>query len=220
MTSTRIIILYHHPVSSSRIIIPYHHLISSSRIISYHHPVSSSHIIIPYHHLISSISHIIIPYHHPVSSSRIIIPYHHPVSSSHIIVAPSTKPSSLIRVTLPRSYLSSSLSVILFFCLGHGVMTDVIGTSGVEDTKLPACVAPFTELVDVEMRDTALEAIYLMCTSINRLIFKFARTPHCIRYLKRIAESPAPWEKLKTDLNVPQKAIALLVLMIVSSSIK
>ena len=48
----RIIISYHHPVSSSRIIISYHH---------YHH------IIISYHHLVSS-SHIIIPYHHPVSS--------------------------------------------------------------------------------------------------------------------------------------------------------
>ena len=42
-------------VSSSRIIIPYHHQIQSSPIIiSYHHPVSSSHIIIPYHHPVSS----------------------------------------------------------------------------------------------------------------------------------------------------------------------
>ena len=65
------------PVSSSHIIILYHHPVSSFRIIiSYQHPVSSSHVIIAYHHLVSS-SYIIISYHHPVSSYLIIIPHLH-----------------------------------------------------------------------------------------------------------------------------------------------
>ena len=48
---------YIEPWAGLRIIIPYHHLISSSHtIIPYHHPVSSPHVILSHHHFFNSFS--------------------------------------------------------------------------------------------------------------------------------------------------------------------
>ena len=62
---------------------------------------------------------------------------------------------------------------------GSGALTDIIGISGVEESRIPACCGSFVEFVDVEMRDCVLETIYQICMSSEKAVARFMQTSSC-----------------------------------------
>lgn len=104
--------------------------------------------------------------------------------------------------------------------MGQGALTDVVGFNGVENKKLPVCTMPITELVDLEMRDYALDAMHNLCLlNPEYMSVRMGRMPHCIPYLKKIIETPAP-ATVKSEMNIPQKASSILNFMIVEDALR
>ena len=102
---------------------------------------------------------------------------------------------------------------------GNGAITDIIGFNGVENKKLPACTVPITEMIDLEMRDYALDAMYNLCLLSQEFMSRrMAKIPNCIFYLLKIVETPAP-ATVKSEMKIPQKASSILNFMIADESL-
>ena len=102
---------------------------------------------------------------------------------------------------------------------GNGAITDIIGFNGIENKKLPACTVPITEMIDLEMRDYALDTLYNLCLlSQEFMCRRMVKIPNCIFYLQKIIETPAP-ATVKSEMNIPQKASSILNFMIADETL-